>query len=288
VPDAGVAAAAGERWLPVHVAVTDDASRDAAAAALIALGAEGVQQVGDGLLTYVREGADIPSMRAAVQRASPSAQLEVRGSALEANWAEQWAPRVGIQRVGDLVIAPPWLVDEAGTGRNTIIIEPAMAFGTGEHPTTRGVLRLMQGLVRAGDMVADLGAGSAVLSIAAARLGATRVAAIEMDEDAIGNAEENVRRNDVGDRVKVLHGDAAALLPLVAPVRVLLANILSSVLVQLSPVMRESLVPHGCAIVSGILFEERTDFLHAMAADGWTVEREDREGEWWSARLEQA
>jgi len=285
VPDSGTAAA-DARWLPVHVVVTDDAARDAAAAALIEAGAEGVQEIGDGLLTYVREGADIRSMRAAVQRASPSAHLDVRGSALDANWAERWVPRIGIQRVGELVIAPPWLAEDVGAGHSTIIIEPAMAFGTGEHPTTRGVLRLMQGLVDVGDVVADLGAGSAVLSIAAARLGASRVAAIEMDADAIGNAEENVRRNDVGDRVKVLHGDATLLLPLVAPVRVLFANILSSVLVQLSPVMRESLAPHGRAIVSGILLEERADFVHAMAADGWTVEREDREGEWWSARLE--
>ena len=74
-----------------------------------------------------------------------------------------------------------------------------MAFGTGEHATTRGVMRLMQDVIRAGDIVADLGAGSAVLAIAAAKLGAARVAAIELDPDAIGNAEENVARNGVAD-----------------------------------------------------------------------------------------
>jgi ribosomal protein L11 methylase PrmA len=75
------------------------------------------------------------------------------------------------------------------------VIDPGMAFGTGDHPTTRGVVRLMQGAVRPGDLVADLGAGSAVLSIAAIKLGAARAAAIEFDPDAIGNAEENVARN---------------------------------------------------------------------------------------------
>lgn len=285
MPDSGIAAA-GTRWLPVHVRVEDGTMRDAVAVALIEAGVEGVQEVVDGLVTYVDERVDLPSLERAVHRVSPSATVGVSGPALDTSWAEQWAPQVGIQRVGELVIAPPWLASEAATGGvQPIVIEPAMAFGTGEHPTTRGVLRLMQGLIRDGDVVADLGAGSAVLSIAAARLGASRVAAIEMDVDAIGNAEENVVRNGVGDRVKVLHGDAALLLPLVAPVRVLLANILSSVLVQLSSVMRESLAPDGIAIVSGILLAEREDFLRAMVVEGWAVEAEDREGEWWSARL---
>lgn len=284
MPEPGFTAA-GTRWLPIHVRPGNDDRRDAVAAALIEAGVDGVQEMADGLVTYVEERTDLRALERAVHQADPGATLTVSGPALDADWAEQWAPRVGIQRVGSLVIAPPWLADEAAGDAEPIIIEPAMAFGTGEHATTRGVLRLMQRLVREGDTVADLGAGSAVLSIAAARLGASRIAAIEMDADAIGNAEENVERNGVGDRVKVLHGDAAVLLPLVAPVRVLLANILSSVLVQLSPIMRESLAPDGHAIVSGILLREREDFLRAMVVEGWVVEDEDQEGEWWSARL---
>jgi len=284
VPEPGTAAA-GTRWLPIHVRVDDDTIRDAIAAALIEAGVDGVQEVADGFVTYVEEHVDPASLERAVHRVSPRARLEVSGPALDANWAEQWAPRVGIQRVGNLVIAPPWLASEVDGEVEPIIIEPAMAFGTGEHPTTRGVLRLMQGRIRKGDVVADLGAGSAVLSIAAARLGASRVAAIEMDADAIGNAEENVARNGVEHRVAVLHGDATLLLPLIAPVRVVLANILSSVLVQLSTVMRESLTADGEAIMSGILLSERDDFLRAMVVEGWIVEDEDREGEWWSARL---
>src|SRR5690606_33722392 len=124
------------------------------------------------------------------------------------DWSEKWKERITAHQLGALTVTPPWLA----AGRDpatTIVIEPAMAFGTGEHPTTRGVVRLMQGAVRAGDSVADLGSGSAVLSIAAAKLGAARVYAIEIDPDATGNAEENIARNGVGDRVAALEGDAA-------------------------------------------------------------------------------
>ena len=115
----------------------------------------------------------------------------------------------------------------------SIIIEPGMAFGTGEHATTRGVIRLLQSVIRPGDRVADLGSGSAVLAIAAAKLGARYVAAIELDHDAIENAEQNVARNNVADRVSVIEGDAATLLPLVAPVRSLMSAI--------APIMRTGL-----------------------------------------------
>ena len=167
----------------------------------------------------------------------------------------------------------------------TVVIEPAMAFGTGEHPTTRGVVRLMQGAIRPGDSVADLGAGSAILAIAAVKLGAARAFAIENDNDSIANAEENVERNGVADRVHVIQGDALVLLPLVAPVRLVLANIISSVLVELLPAIAESLAPDGRAILSGILAEERDRMLAALESSGWRVEAEDAEDVWWSVLI---
>ena len=183
--------------------------------------------------------------------------------------------------------APVWLADGRDPSR-TIVIEPQMAFGTGEHEMTRGVVRLMAAVIREGDRVADLGSGSAVLSIAAAKLGAARVTAIEIDHDAIANAEENVRRNDVGDRVTVIEGDAHVLLPLLAPVRVVLANIISSVLVGLLPLIALSLTEDGEAILSGILLDERPILRGALTAGGWIVRAEDAEGQWWSTSIAKA
>ncbi len=143
----------------------------------------------------------------------------------------------------------------------------------------------MQGVVRAGDVVADLGAGRAVLSIAAAKLGAARVAAIELDYDSIGNAEENVLANGVEACVEVIEGDAAILLPLLAPVRVVLANIISSVLIPLLPTIRTSLANEGQAILAGILCEEADAMRRVLDADGWTIQREDTEDVWWSVQI---
>ncbi|MGH7721042.1 MAG: 50S ribosomal protein L11 methyltransferase [Gemmatimonadaceae bacterium] len=271
-------------WLSVRARAEGQQARDAIAAALIGAGAQGVQEDGDWILTYLPDDTDRDALRRSVTAASASALFEC-APASELEYGKEWLPQIGVQRVGAIAVAPPWLAAEAGTTSHTIIIDPAMAFGTGEHATTRGALLLMQDVVRPGDTVADLGTGSAVLSIAAAMLGAARVAAIDVDPDATGNAELNVERNRVADRVTVLTGEAHLLLPLVAPVRVILANIISSVLLELSSLMRDALAPGGVAVVSGVLVSEREDFVRSLAADGWRVHRECAEDEWWSAVL---
>jgi ribosomal protein L11 methyltransferase len=145
----------------------------------------------------------------------------------------------------------------------------------------------MQQIIRQGDHVADLGAGSGILSIAAAKLGAASVAAIEMDPEAIGNAQENVDRNGVADRVSVIEGEAGLLLQLVAPVRVVLANIISSVLVELLPAIAAALAPDGEVILSGILVTERSDMLAVLQPD-WRVLAEEAEERWWSVAIVRA
>lgn len=257
--------------------------REEALAALFAAGSQGVHEDGDALVTHFPDEASAGAARLAVLAACPDASVEL-APLPDVDWTESWKKGIRAHRLGRLTIAPPWLAAELDAA-TTVVIDPAMGFGTGEHPTTRGVVRLMQHVVRPGDDVADLGAGSAVLSIAAAKLGAARVAAIEMDQEAIGNAEENVERNGVGDRVRVLEGDAAVMLPLVAPVRVVVANILSSVLVELLPVIERSLSPDGEAILSGILESERGEMLDVLAGRGWRVRGEDREEVWWSVHV---
>ena len=268
------------RWVALRVSGAGGAARDEIIEALVHSGAAGVQEDGADLQTFVTEGTDLAAVEHAVRRAGATLDARPLG---EVDWSAAWKPAVGVQRIGRVTIAPPWLAPANEPG--LVVIEPAMAFGTGEHPTTRGVVRLMHALVRPGDVVADIGAGSAVLSIAAIRLGAARAFAIELDADSIGNAEENVERNGVGDRVGVIQGDAAVLLPLVAPVRVVLANIISSVLVALSPTIRDSLAPGGVAILSGVLAAEREHMLAALAGDGWEQLDEDREGDWWSTAI---
>ncbi len=271
-------------WIELRVRCGDSPERDAIVAALIAAGAAGVQEVDDGLRTHLPQGAALDAVEDAVHAAGSGASISY-SDAGEIDWASRWPARVGTQRVGRIAVAPPWLADEITDAEIPIVIEPATAFGTGEHETTRGILALMQRTIRAGDVVADLGAGSAVLSIAAAKLGASRVAAVELDEQAIGNAEENVERNEVSERVTIIEGDAALLLPLLAPVRIILANIISSVIAELAPAMRDALAPDGRAIVSGILLSERDDLLAVLGPLGFELREEIADGDWWSGEL---
>ena len=270
-------------WIRLAVRPSNVDLRDAVSVALFASGAQGLHEDGDWLVTHLEPAAPIDPFLVAVRAADADAAVET-GLVPPVDWTAMMRERIVSHQLGSLTVTPPWLADQFDPA-TTIVIEPAMAFGTGEHPTTRGVVRLMQAEIRSGDTVADLGAGSAVLSIAAAKLGAMRVAAIELDADAIGNAEENVVRNHVVGRVSVLEGDAAVFLPLFAPVRVVLANIISSVLLELLPVIAASLAPDGVASLSGILGEEREMMLAALDAGGWVVRAEDAEEQWWSVTV---
>lgn len=276
--------------------ITPESNRDGVIAALFAAGSHGVFEDGVCLVTHFPPDARIAEIRAGVLIADPRAHIVISDTP-PADYSE-WRASVSAHTIGSVRISPPWLVDvpdvaaARATGAiataddtMTVVIDPAMAFGTGEHPTTRGVVLLMQDVIRGGDVVADLGAGSAILAITAAKLGASRVAAIEVDHDAIGNAEHNVRANGVEDRVEVIEGDASILLPLLAPVRVILANIISSVLIPLLPAFRLALASDGKAILSGILSEERAGFVAALERDGWMIEREVTEDVWWTVQI---
>ncbi len=267
-------------WIALRI--TPVSNREGVIAALFEAGSQGIHEDGGEVVTHFPSDAALDDIRDAVMMADPLAAIAITDAA--PTDYSQWRASVSSHRVGDLVIAPPWLASESDA-RRTVIVDPVMAFGTGEHPSTRGVMRLMQGVVCEGDIVADLGAGSAVLSIAAAKLGASRVTAIEIDCDAIGNAEHNVIANGVEAQVRVVEGDATTLLPLLAPVRVVVANIISSVLIPLLPTIRESLSPGGQAILAGILLEEREAMSAALDNDGWLIEREDTESAWWSVQI---
>lgn len=260
--------------------------RDEALAALFAAGAQGVHEDGTALVTHFPAESDAREAQAAVATAAPGATCRVQPAA-EVDWTIAWRERARVVSLGTLAIAPPWLADGLDRDR-TVLIDPGMAFGTGDHPSTRGAARLLESVVRPGMSVADLGSGSAVLSIVAARLGAVHAWAIESDPDAQGNAADNVARNEVGDVVHLLEGDAAVLLPLVAPVDVVVANILSSVIIPLLPVMAGAIRPGGSAILAGIMVPERAMMHDALERAGWRIVAEDTEAEWWSARVERS
>ena len=266
-------------WFSLRV--ESGAHRDEAMAALFAAGAQGVQELGGALATSFPDEAGARAAMAAVLAVDPVATCDVQPAA-PVDWATAWRDHARVTTLGRLTIAPPWLAAGLDPAR-TIVIDPGMAFGTGDHASTRGAVAMLQEAIRPGVTVADLGSGSAVLSIAAAKLGASRVWAIEIDAEAQGNAAENVERNGAADVVHLLEGDASVLLPIVAPVDVIAANIISSVIIELLPSMSEALNPGGLAVLSGILESESAGMTDVLRRANWTLRNSCVEEEWWSA-----
>jgi ribosomal protein L11 methyltransferase len=265
----------------VTVRVSPARARDEIVTLLISEGASCVQEDGDALVTNLPE-LSLPNDLAERIRALDGSAKVTTTAAPDISYKLHGT--VKAHQVGELFVVPTWEAEEYPIEKS-IIIEPGGAFGTGDHATTRGVLHLLQGVIRRGDTVADVGAGSAVLAIASAKLGASRVAAIELDHDAIANAEENVAANGVTDVVTIIEGDAETILPLLAPVDLILANIVSGVLVGMLGLFKRSVPANGHAILSGILAAEGEMMLKAFDESGWSIEREHSEDDWWSVLI---
>ncbi|OGG55456.1 MAG: hypothetical protein A3F84_01470 [Candidatus Handelsmanbacteria bacterium RIFCSPLOWO2_12_FULL_64_10] len=196
----------------------------------------------------------------------------------EERWGEQWRAFFQPVRATDrMVVGPPWAEMEAGPGGMVIVIEPKMAFGTGRHESTRLALRALERAVGPGDRVLDLGTGSGVLGIAAAKLGA-RCVAVDIDPVALDNARENVAANGVADRVEVLCGSIDAVRE--AGFDVIVANIQTHVLVPLLGDLRGRLRRGGRLILSGILDREEVQIREALRRTAWGEPEVIREGEW--------
>ncbi|MCC6906181.1 MAG: 50S ribosomal protein L11 methyltransferase, partial [Anaerolineae bacterium] len=128
----------------------------------------------------------------------------------EADWAEAWKKHYHPIRIGErILIKPAWIEVETGPDDIVLEMDPGMAFGTGTHPTTQLCLQACEWFVRPGMTVGDVGSGSGVLAIAAAKLGASHVLACDNDEVAVRVAQENAERNGVSDRVTVQHSSLA-------------------------------------------------------------------------------
>ncbi len=200
------------------------------------------------------------------------------------DWSETWKRFFKPFRVGDrLVVRPSWESVSLGPGDVEVEIDPGQAFGTGDHPTTRLCLQLLAGLPWDGLRVADVGCGSGILGIAAAKLGAAEVVGVDIDEASVEVARQNAQRNGVpcrwlvGNGFEPLEGDAfdAAF-----------SNIISAVLIRIAPDAARAVRPGGLWIVSGVIEANWPDVLRAAENAGFGLMEARREGEWLAAVLQ--
>ena len=211
---------------------------------------------------------------------APAADVRVAALADE-NWADAWRVHFKPRAVGRrLVIAPPWDLP-APNGRIVIEIEPGRAFGTGHHGTTAGCLEALEAAIERDppSRMLDLGTGSGILAIAAARLGVASVLAVDDDPDAVACAMANAARNHVSDRVRCALADAATLREPRAPLVV--ANLLSAAHRRLAAQYLRSLTPGGSLLLGGILDAEAADLGGALAVHG-LIHRASRSVEGWT------
>jgi ribosomal protein L11 methyltransferase len=199
----------------------------------------------------------------------------------EADWANAWKDYFFVHRVGQrTVIVPSWRTSEYHPAERDVVLllDPGMAFGTGLHPTTRLCLRAAEEMVEAGQRVLDVGAGSGILSIAAARLGAAHVDAVELEPVAAAVCRENVERNGVADQVAVRQGTLEGTPE--QPFDLVLANITIRTLLELHPLLAANLRSGGRAVLSGVLAERADELLEVLRANGWRHDRTDQEQDW--------
>jgi ribosomal protein L11 methyltransferase len=193
------------------------------------------------------------------------------------DWAARSQAQLTAITVGRLVIAPPW--DRGSDPLFTIVVNPAMGFGTGHHATTRLTLKALQDVPLDNRTVLDIGCGSGVLAIAAVKLGARSAVGIDIDPDALANARENAGLNQMDDRVRYEGGDFRDI-PLRADV--VMANLTGGLLERSAPKLCELVAPGGCLIVSGFMDSEKAAVVPALETF-LTLQTVAQEEEWMCA-----
>jgi ribosomal protein L11 methyltransferase len=236
----------------------------------------------DGSRFFFHTEPDRDRAAAALREAYPGHRLSAIDVPDE-DWAARSQAALRAVRVGRIIVAPPWDVPDAASlapDVNVLIIRPSMGFGTAHHATTRLCLAALQQIDLQDRTLIDVGTGSGVLAIAARRLGAPAVLAIDDDPDAIAAAEDNVRLNNetrIALDIVDLRSSAIGRFDAVT------ANLTGGLLIAAATRLRSFARPGGRLILSGFMDHEEADVLHAFA--GCDVESRAQEDEWVCAVL---
>jgi ribosomal protein L11 methyltransferase len=270
--------------LVIEVAAPAEAE-DPTVETLLDLGGRAVEQRDGLIITHIDPELEPEAVVVAVRERLGRAGFDTVGVTWRWQpheaWEELWKQGLGLRRVTERIgVLPSWCEAESPLPEVTITIDPGMAFGTAEHATTRGCLRLLDRAVQSGQRLLDAGSGSAILSIAAVKLGARTVKAVELDPYACEAALENVQRNDAGSVDLLNDSVTPEWLATQASFDGVLANMQTAILNPLLTSFKKALVANGWLILSGILDVEWDELQAATESAGFTLVEVDSEGEW--------
>lgn len=229
------------------------------------------------VLAYYESEHEVEDAGREVRREFPEARA-VSSPVEQEDWSETWKKHVRPVRVGRVWVGPSWELQNAGDVPLKLLIEPGMAFGTGDHPTTSMCLQAVQDAMeqKKGGSVLDVGTGTGVLAILARRLGAGRVVGNDIDPAAVRIAQENAGRNQAPD----IEFTEKPLERIPGEFDVVLANLYAGVLVQLAPRLASRLAKGGTMVLTGILATQADEVAQAFAREKLHPTVRRASGEW--------
>lgn len=196
----------------------------------------------------------------------------------EDDWANNWKQYYKPTKVGEnIVVKPTWEDYEEKPGEVVVELDPGMAFGTGTHETTRMCIKALEKKVKKDTTVFDIGTGSGILSIAAAKLGAKHVVGVDLDPVAVESAKKNLEFNKVNN-IEILYGDLMEVVE--GKANIVVANILADIIMFLSEGVRAFIEDEGYFIASGILNTQRDKVADKLKALDFIIEEVMEDGEW--------
>lgn len=229
------------------------------------------------LIAYFEAAQNRDAFEARMRQALPRDECRVEPVPDE-DWTTAWRSFFEpVYPTPRIAVCPPWKRVPDPPGGFAIAIEPQMAFGTGHHETTRLALVGLDKQIAKGNRVLDVGTGSGILGIAAVKLGAAEVMAVDIDAPAVENARANCVLNGVTAQVTVSQQTVDGVS---GGFDVVVANVISNILFPMVPQLTKRLRPGGCAIFGGILASERDAFRNALHGADLSIDEMLHEGEW--------
>ena len=205
----------------------------------------------------------------------------------EEDWSDEWKQYFHVTRVGKHIVIKPSWEDYAPEPEDVVLeLDPGMAFGTGTHPTTVLVLEALEKMIRPDTTLFDVGTGSGILAMTAAKLGAKNIKAVDIDGVAVRTAKENIEKAGMQDRIEVRQGDL--LHGTEGKADVIVANILADIIIMLLPDIPGKLKEGGLFFASGIIEDYQQDVTEAAEKAGLRVKETTRIKDWVGLLMEKA